>query len=145
MEWRERIVIDPKVLAGKPTISGTRISVELLAAGWREEQVIQNYPLISKQDIRACLSYAGELLWEECVYPLTAQVDGWVVAAEQFGDDFPGNSPGGVPAGASSGNYITGQAMERSPQPQRAVIHCRGLLKEYFGGGIVPDMLRHKT
>jgi uncharacterized protein (DUF433 family) len=75
MDWRSRIVIDPKILVGKPVIRGTRISVEfvvdLLAAGWSHEQVLESYPHISEQDIRACLAYAGELLREEQVYPLT--------------------------------------------------------------------------
>jgi len=48
MNWRDRIVIDPQVLIGKPTIRGSRISVEfvveLLAAGWREEQVWKATP-----------------------------------------------------------------------------------------------------
>jgi uncharacterized protein (DUF433 family) len=74
MDWRSRIVIDPKILVGKPLIRGTRISVEfvvdLLAAGWSHEQVLESYPHISEQDIRACLAYAGELLHGEQVYPL---------------------------------------------------------------------------
>ncbi len=65
MNWQERISIDPKVLAGKPVIKGTRISVELvidlLAAGWTAEQIL---------DIRACLAYASELLHAEKVFPL---------------------------------------------------------------------------
>ncbi len=75
MNWRDRIVIDPQVLIGKPTIRGSRISVEfvveLLAAGWREEQVLESYPNLSEQDIRACLAYAGELLREEQVYSVS--------------------------------------------------------------------------
>jgi len=74
MNWRSHIVVDPNILVGKPVIRGTRISVEfvvdLLAAGWSHEQVLESYPHISEQDIRACLAYAGELLHEEHVYPL---------------------------------------------------------------------------
>ena len=74
MEWRKRIRVDPKVLVGKPVIAGTRISVELiidlLAAGWSNDQILENYPGVTVEDIRACLSYAGELLHEEKVYPL---------------------------------------------------------------------------
>ena len=69
----DRIVVDPGILAGKPVVRGTRISVEfvvqLLAAGWTHEQVLANYPHLSEEDIRACLAYAGELLREEKVYP----------------------------------------------------------------------------
>jgi uncharacterized protein (DUF433 family) len=75
MDRNERIVVDPKILVGKPLIRGTRISVEfivdLLAAGWSHGQILESYPHISEDDIRACLAYAGELLREEHVYPLT--------------------------------------------------------------------------
>jgi uncharacterized protein (DUF433 family) len=74
MDWRSRIVVDPKILVGKPVIRGTRLSVEflmeLLAAGWSHEQVRESYPQVSEEDIRACLAYAGELLRQEQVYPL---------------------------------------------------------------------------
>jgi uncharacterized protein (DUF433 family) len=47
-DWRSRITIDPKVLAGKPVIRGTRMSVEfildLLANGWTIEEILENYP-----------------------------------------------------------------------------------------------------
>lgn len=69
-----RIIVDPKILTGKPVVRGTRISVELvvelLAAGWSHEQILANYPHLSEEDIRACLAYAGELLRDEKVYPL---------------------------------------------------------------------------
>jgi len=74
MSWQERISIDPKVLAGKAVIKGTRISVELvidlLAAGWSADQIIENYPNLVVEDIRACLAYASELLHAEKVFPL---------------------------------------------------------------------------
>jgi uncharacterized protein (DUF433 family) len=70
----DRIVIDPKILAGKPIVRGTRISVELvvelLAAGWNHAQILASYPHLAEEDIRACLAYASELLREEKVYPL---------------------------------------------------------------------------
>ena len=76
MNWRERIVVDPEVLAGKPVIRGTRLSVEfvlsLLAEGWTEQQLLGNYPRLSDADIRACLAYATEALGEEKVYRLPA-------------------------------------------------------------------------
>lgn len=74
MPLTDRIVVDPKILTGKPVVRGTRISVEfvvdLLAAGWSHAQILESYPNLSEQDIRACLAYAGELLREEKVYPL---------------------------------------------------------------------------
>jgi len=74
MEWRERITVDPKILVGKPTVTGTRISVETvidaLAAGWTNQQILENYPTLKEDDIRACLSYVGDLLHGERVYAL---------------------------------------------------------------------------
>ena len=74
MALTDRIVVDPRILTGKPILRGTRISVEfvveLLAAGWSHEQILASYPHLSEEDIRACLAYASELLREEKVYPL---------------------------------------------------------------------------
>jgi uncharacterized protein (DUF433 family) len=74
MTMSDRIVVDPKILTGKPVVRGTRISVELvvelLAAGWSHAQILASYPHLSEDDIRACLAYASELLREEKVYPL---------------------------------------------------------------------------
>ncbi|HLH20864.1 MAG TPA: DUF433 domain-containing protein [Bryobacteraceae bacterium] len=74
MALNDRIAVDPKILAGKPVVRGTRISVELvlelLAAGWSHDQILASYPHLCEEDIRACLAYAGELLREEKVYPL---------------------------------------------------------------------------
>lgn len=76
MNWRERIVIDPNILVGKPVIKGTRLSVEfildLLAQGWSESEIIENYPGIIQEDIKACFSYASDALKNEMVYPLKA-------------------------------------------------------------------------
>jgi len=74
MALSERIVVDPKILTGKPVVRGTRISVELvvelLAAGWSHAQILASYAHLTNEDILACLAYAGELLREEKVYPL---------------------------------------------------------------------------
>lgn len=71
-----RIVLDPSVLAGKPVIRGTRLSVEfiigLLADGWSEADILHNYPGITEQDIAACLAYARDVLTAEKVYPSAA-------------------------------------------------------------------------
>ena len=68
-----RIVLDPAVLAGKPVINGTRLSVDfvigLLADGWSEEDIMRDYPRLSHDDIAACLAYARDLLRSEKVYP----------------------------------------------------------------------------
>ena len=74
MDWKDRIVVDPRVLVGKPVIKGTRIAVEflmeLLAEGWTHDQVLKNYPQLTDDDILAALHYAAETLKQERVYPL---------------------------------------------------------------------------
>ncbi len=74
LNWRERIAVDPKVLVGKPVIKGTRLAVEfvveLLAAGWTQQQILDNYPHICQEGIQACLAYAVEVLHSEHIVPL---------------------------------------------------------------------------
>lgn len=69
MDWRERIVSNPDILVGKPSIKGTRISVELilgwLAQGWTHEMILESYPHITRDDILACLAFAAEMLHDE--------------------------------------------------------------------------------
>lgn len=76
MDWEKRIVIDPKILTGKPVIRGTRIAVEfvieLMAKGWGEAEILANYPGLAKDDIQACLGYASSVLHDELVFPLSA-------------------------------------------------------------------------
>lgn len=76
MSWDQRIELNPDVLAGKPVIKGTRLAVELvvdlLAQGWTEDEIIRNYPTLTRDDIRACLQYASAALQDEKVYPLKA-------------------------------------------------------------------------
>lgn len=76
MIWQDRIGIDPKVLGGKPVIKGTRLAVEkiveLMAAGWSEQQIIDNHPGVSHEDISACLFYASEVLKSERVVSLAS-------------------------------------------------------------------------
>lgn len=74
MTWQERITIDPAILVGKPVVKGTRIAVELvidlLSQGWTHEQILDSYPGLTAEDVRACLAYASEVLHAERVYPL---------------------------------------------------------------------------
>ena len=74
MNWRERIVCDPKILVGKPSVRGTRISVELilgwLSAGWSFEQLLSSYPNITRDDVLASLAYARELVHDDGILPL---------------------------------------------------------------------------
>jgi uncharacterized protein (DUF433 family) len=63
--WRDHIENDPRVLRGKPHIKGTRIPVSLilgyLAAAYRTEQIVGEFPGINQEQIAACLDYAREL------------------------------------------------------------------------------------
>jgi len=71
-----RIALDPKVLAGKPVIRGTRLSVEfvigLMADGWGEADILANYPGLTHDDVIACLAYARDTLSSEKVFPSAA-------------------------------------------------------------------------
>jgi uncharacterized protein (DUF433 family) len=72
MSLRERIVVDPQILVGKPVVRGTRLSVEfllgLVANGWSEAEILRNSPGLVREDLLACLEYASALLGEERVY-----------------------------------------------------------------------------
>ena len=71
-----RIVSDPNVCAGKPTIRGTRIMVRnvlsMLRGGYDIERVLLAYPELTREDVEACLDLATELIEETRVYPHTA-------------------------------------------------------------------------
>jgi uncharacterized protein (DUF433 family) len=73
---QSRITLDPQVLAGKPVIRGTRLSVEfvisLMADGWSEAEILANYPGLTHDDIIACLIYARDVLTSEKVFPSAA-------------------------------------------------------------------------
>ena len=74
MTWEDHIELNPAVLVGKPVVKGTRISVELvielLAQGWDEATLLEDYPGLTREDVRACLHYAAGALRAERVYPL---------------------------------------------------------------------------
>ena len=75
-ETQPRIVLDPAILAGKPVVRGTRISVEfvisLMADGWSEADIRANYPNLTHADMLACLAYARDALSGERVFPSAA-------------------------------------------------------------------------
>ncbi len=74
MTKSDHIVIDPAILAGKPILRGTRLSVEfivqLLAQGWTAADIQRNYAGITHEQIAACLQYAADVLGSEKIYPL---------------------------------------------------------------------------
>ncbi|HRN69541.1 MAG TPA: DUF433 domain-containing protein [Promineifilum sp.] len=71
-----RITLDPKVMVGKPVISGTRLTVEyilnLLAHGETAESIIEEYPGLALEDIQACLLFASRSLESTDFLLLTA-------------------------------------------------------------------------
>jgi uncharacterized protein (DUF433 family) len=68
------IVADPKIMVGKPTVAGTRITVELilekLAAGETVEKILAAHPRLTDQGIRAAIAFAAEVPGAEVVYPM---------------------------------------------------------------------------
>lgn len=69
IDWKQKIVVDPDILAGKPVIKGTRISVELIldwtANGWSLEDILESYPHLTREDVLAAHSFAAELFKED--------------------------------------------------------------------------------
>ena len=63
MDWQKRITVDPAVRSGKPCIKGTRITVydvlEYLAGGMSEDQILADFPDLTREDIRASLAFAA--------------------------------------------------------------------------------------
>lgn len=73
-----RIVVNPKIMVGKPVIKGTRLTVEyilgLLAHGTSMEDLLQEYAGLTKEDIQACLLYASKSLDGTTIVPLSVEV-----------------------------------------------------------------------
>ena len=69
--WKTHIASDPKILYGKPVIKNTRIPVDLilekLANGDSQEDLIQAYPNLEKDDIIACLLFAADAIKNEII------------------------------------------------------------------------------
>jgi uncharacterized protein (DUF433 family) len=77
VDWREHIHSDPKVLVEKPVVKGTRLSVEFLlelfAAGWTEQQVLDNYPTLTPEALRAVFAFTAESMREVSLYVLPGE------------------------------------------------------------------------
>ena len=76
IDFAERIVVDPRILVGKPVVKGTRIPVSLIlnlvAHGASFAEIIDDYPILTVEDLRAAILYAGARLDREEVYSLAA-------------------------------------------------------------------------
>ncbi len=73
MNWEDRITANPRVMVGKPVVRGTRLTVEFIlgrfADGWTEREVLDSYPNLSPEDLRAVFAYAAD-----------SMNDGWVLS-----------------------------------------------------------------
>ena len=71
--YHERIVVNPKIMVGKPVIKGTRIPVELvlerLAQDLDTTTLYHDFPRLTPADVKACLAYAQALVEGEDIYP----------------------------------------------------------------------------
>ena len=76
MNLSDRIDVNPKVMLGKPVIRGTRIPVELilrkLGEGATVEDLLDAYPRLTADDVRAALTYASQVVSREETIPLSA-------------------------------------------------------------------------
>ncbi len=74
-ELLQLIVVNPKIMGGKLIVKGTRVTVEqllkLLAQGLTSDEILKDYPHLTKEDISAVLLYAAKVAGEEEVYPVT--------------------------------------------------------------------------
>ena len=72
MNWQDHIVSDKEILLGKPTIKGTRLSVEhivgLLAQGWNETQILESYPRLTKESLQAVFTYIQECIHDGLLF-----------------------------------------------------------------------------
>lgn len=80
MNWREYIHSDPEVLADKPVVRGTRLAVDFLlglfAAGWTQQQVLESYPALTPEALRAVFAFAAESMRDESFYAARLEVNG---------------------------------------------------------------------
>ena len=68
MNWRMHVSVDPEVCHGQACITGTRIMVSIildnLAAGISTEEILQSYPSLTREHVKAAIAYAAELARE---------------------------------------------------------------------------------
>ncbi len=72
MKWQQFIISDKEVLLGKPTIIGTRLSIEhivsLFAQGWSEQMILDNYPRLTKESLQAVFSYIQDCMQDGLLF-----------------------------------------------------------------------------
>lgn len=74
MDWRPFIVSDKNILLGKPIVEGTRISIELIldlmASGWTEKMILESYPNLSSDHLKAVFAYLKDCIQLELYFPI---------------------------------------------------------------------------
>ena len=77
-DWKKYIHSDPKILVGKPVVRGTRLSVDfilgLYAAGWTEQQILESYPTLTQEALRAVFAFSAECMRDQTLYTMPAVV-----------------------------------------------------------------------
>lgn len=77
IDWRKFIHSDSEILLGKPTVKGTRLSVEFLlglfAEGWTEQQILENYPTLTHVSLQAVFAFATDCMREESLYAIPSE------------------------------------------------------------------------
>lgn len=78
MDWKDYIHSDPQVLVGKPVVKGTRLAVDfilgLFATGWTEPQVLENYPTLTPESLRAVFAFAAECARDEALFLMANEI-----------------------------------------------------------------------
>jgi uncharacterized protein (DUF433 family) len=76
-ELLSRITVDPRVVVGKPTIKGTRLTVDyilnLMAHGATAEEILEEYEGLTREDLQACLLFASRSLGNTAFMPLVSE------------------------------------------------------------------------
>lgn len=74
IDWKNHIHSDSKILLGKPTIKGTRISVELIlelySNSWTSAQILDSYPTLTNDDLLATFAFLKECIGQELFFPI---------------------------------------------------------------------------
>ncbi|MGQ9905128.1 MAG: DUF433 domain-containing protein [Anaerolineae bacterium] len=71
-DWRNHIHSDTKVLRDKPVVKGTRLSLGLLAASRTEQEILDSYPALTPDALRAIFAFAADALRDQTTYPILA-------------------------------------------------------------------------
>jgi uncharacterized protein (DUF433 family) len=78
LRYQDRIIVDPEILVGKPVVNGTRIPVELvlkrLSQDLHVDTLLEAYPRLTIEDIKACLAYAEAQIAGEDLFPVSPSV-----------------------------------------------------------------------